>query len=101
MEERGFIDEFFDSVCKTIMDSYYDFNEPVFLKSEHQKLVKQAEKEFKKFYMRYRKSFMECDSARIAKVMMQSRMTAYEAGLQMEKIDLKSWLKHIEYDVKI
>jgi len=100
LEERGFIDEFFDSVCKTIMDSYYDFNEPEFMKAKNQKLRNLAEKEFRKFYIRYKKKFLECDSGRIAKVMMQSRINAYDAGLQLENIDLKSWLKHIEYEVK-
>lgn len=101
LEERGFIDEFFDAVCKTFFDSYYDFNEPIFLKPEHKGKVKAAEKEFKKFYKKYSKSFYECDSARIAKVMAQSRLNAYEAGLQVEKIDFYSWLKHIKNDVKI
>ena len=101
LEERGFIDEYFESVCKTVMDSYYDFNEPLFQKPEYKDKVKDAEKEFKKFYKRFAKSFYECDRARIAKVMMQSRAVAYEAGLQVESIDLKSWLKHIKNDVKI
>ena len=101
LEKRGFIDEYFESVCKTFFDCYYDFNEPTFLKPELQSKVKVAEKEFKKFYKQFSKSFYECDSARIAKVMMQSRMNAYENGLQVEKIDFKSWLKHIKNDVKI
>lgn len=101
LEQRGFIDDYFESVCKTFFDSYYDFNEPTFLKPELQDKVKAAEKEFKKFYKKFVKSFYECDSARIAKVMMQSRLSAYEAGLQVEKIDFKSWLNHIKKDVKI
>ena len=100
LHERGFIDEFFESVCKTFFDSYYDFNEPCFLKPEHKEKVKAAEKEFKKFYKKFAKSFYECDSARIAKVMAQSRISAYDSGLQVEKIDFYSWLKHIKNDVK-
>lgn len=100
LEERGFIDQFFDSVCKCFFDCYYDFNEPQFLKPEHKEMVKAAEKEFKKFYKRFIKSFLECDSGRIARNMMASRATAYEAGLQVEKIDFHSWLKHIKNDVK-
>lgn len=101
LEERGFIDEFFESVCKTFFDSYYDFNEPQFLKPENKEKVKAAEKEFKKFYKKFAKSFYECDSGRIAKVMAQSRLSAYESGLQVEKIDFYSWLKHIKNDVRI
>lgn len=101
LHERGFIDEFFDSVCKCFFDCYYDFNEPLFCKPEHQEMVKAAEKEFKKFYKRFIKDFYECDSGRASKVMMASRIAAYEAGMQVEHIDFRSWLKHIKNDVKI
>lgn len=100
LRDRGFIDEFFDSVCKCFFDSYYDFNEPLFCKPEHKEKVKAAEKEFKKFYKKFIKSFMECDSKRIADAMMKSRLTAYDAGLQVEHIDFASWIKHIKNDVK-
>lgn len=100
LEKRGFIDEFFDSVCKCFFDCYYDFSEPLFLKPENKEMVKAAEKEFKKFYKRFAKSFYECDSERIARIMMQCRLAAYDAGMQVETIDFKSWLKHIKNDVK-
>ena len=101
LEERGFIDEFFDSVCQTVLDSYYDFMEPSFTKPSNKPLVAKAQKEFKRFYRKFSKSFMECDSDRIGRQMMQARLRAYNAGLRMETTDLKSWLKHIKNDVKI
>ena len=102
LEERGFIDEYFDSVCKCMFDIYYDFNSQLFLKPEHKEKVKAAEKEAKKFYKKFIKSFMECDSDRIARHMMMERKSAYERnGLQVEQIDFKSWLKHIKNDVHI
>lgn len=101
LRERGFIDEFFDSVCKCFFDCYYDFNEDQFLKPEHKKWVLQAEKEFKKFYKKFAKDFYECDSGRLANIMMQCRVAAYESGMKVEKIDFHSWLKHIKNDVKI
>ena len=100
--ERGFIDEFFDAVCKTFFDAYYDFNCPMFQKPENKERVKAAEKEVKKFYKKYAKDFYECDSERIRKVMMGSRTMSYNNNnLQVESIDFKSWLKHIKNDVKI
>ena len=98
---RGFEGEFLDSICKTIADSYYDFNEPQFIKAGHEKLVQAAEREFKKFYRKFSRDFMTCDSERIGKALMECRMAAYEAGLRMERIDFKSWLKHIKNDVKL
>lgn len=101
LQKRGFIDEFFDSVCKCMFDTYYEFNSQLFLKPEHKSKVKAAEKEAKKFYKRFIKDFMECDSERISKVMMMERVSAYDrGGLQVETIDFKSWLKHIKNDVK-
>ena len=100
LDKRGFIDEYFDTVCRTFFDSYYDFNEPLFLKPEYKDWVKAAEKEFKKFYKKFAKSFYECDSERVRKAMAQSRIAAYENGLIFEKIDFMSWIKHIKNDVK-
>lgn len=100
LEQRGFIDEFFDTVCKTFFDSYYDFNEPLFLKPEYKKLRDDAEREFRKFYKKYIKSFLECDSERVRKAMAQSRIMAYENGLIMENTDFRSWIKHIKNEVR-
>ena len=99
LDERGFIDEFFDAVCKTVADCYYDFNEPTFLKHEGDELWHRAEKQFKKFWRKYSKAYYECDSDRIARTMMESRLVAYNAGLRVERIDLVSWLKHIKNDI--
>ena len=100
LEARGFIDEYFDAVCKGFFDAYYDFNSPIFLKPENKDKVAAAEKEVKKFYKKFIKAFYECDSERIRKVMMASRMMAYDHGLQVEKTDFYTWLKHIKNDVK-
>lgn len=101
LQERGFIDEFFDSVCKTFFDAYYDFQSPLFNKPEHKDKVKAAEREVKKFYKAHIKDFYECDSERIRRAMMGSRTMSYtNNGLIMETTDFKTWLKHIKNDVK-
>lgn len=100
LEERGFIDEYFNSVCQTVFDSYYDFNEPSFTKKQNRMLRLDAEKAFKRYYRQFSKSFMECDSDRIGTQMMQARLRAYNAGMRVEEIDFKSWIKHIKNDVK-
>ena len=40
---RGYQEEYLDNVCKTFFDSYYDFQEPAFVKAGHEKLVAAAE----------------------------------------------------------
>ena len=99
LEKRGFIDEYYEMVCRTVTDSYYDFNEPQFLAHEGDEMWVNAEKQFKKFWKKYSKAYYECDAERIGRTMMQSRLRAYNAGLKVERIDLKSWLKHIKNDV--
>ena len=100
LEKRGFIDEYFDSVCQTFFDTYYDFNEPLFQKPEYKAWRDAAERSFRKFYKKYSKSFYECDSERLRKSMAQARIRAYENGLIMESEDFKTWIKHIKNDVK-
>lgn len=100
LEKRGFIDEYFDSVCQTFFDTYYDFNEPLFQKPEYKAWRNDAERSFRKFYKKYSKSFYECDSERLRKSMAQARIRAYENGLIMESEDFKTWIKHIKNDVK-
>lgn len=100
LEKRGFIDEYFDSVCQTFFDTYYDFNEPLFQKPEFKAWRNAAERSFRKFYKKYSKSFYECDSERLRKSMAQARIRAYENGLIMESEDFKTWIKHIKNDVK-
>ena len=99
LHERGFIDEFFNMVCRTVADSYYDFNEPVFIDHKGDEMWVAAEKQFKKFWKKYSKDYFECDSDRIGQAMMEARLRAYNAGLKIEWITLKDWLKHIKNDV--
>lgn len=95
LRERGFIDEFFDHVCRTVADSYYDFNEPGFVKFKGEAVWRDALKEFARFWRKYKKDYLECDSGRIGKAMMDARILAYNNGLTVEHTDLKSWLKTV------
>ena len=100
LDQRGFVDEYFDSVCQTFFDAYYDFSEPLFLKPEYKNWRDAAEKEFRKYYKKFAKSFYECDSERVRRQMQQARLRAYENGLIWEQTDFLSWIKHIKNDVK-
>ena len=101
LKERGFIDEYFETVVRTVMDVYYDFQKPEFVKKDNAKLAKKAEKEFRRFWNEFADSFWECDSDRISRVMQASRLLAYNNGMRMERIDLKSWLNHIRKEVRV
>ena len=99
--DRGFEDDFKEAVCRSIADAYCDFSRPEFTKPGREALVAKAEKEFKKFYRQFSSVFMACDADLIGKTLMNARLLAYDNGLRVEKMDYKSWLKHIRNDVKI
>lgn len=99
-KERGFENEYKETVCRGFADAYCDFNTMLFQKPGNEALVARAEKEFKKFYKRFISDFMTCDSDMIGKTLMEARVLAYDHGLRVEKTDYKTWLKHIRNDVK-
>lgn len=101
LKERGFTEDYRKSVCRAFADAYCDFQTPAFTKAGREKLVENAEREFKKFYRKYISVFMGCDSDMIGEALLAARATAYDSGMRVEKIDYKSWLKHIRNDVKL
>lgn len=92
-DARGFI-------AKTVLDSYYDFNKTVALKPQNKALVDNAEREFKRFYMKYRKEYNACTVDQIAQVASLARATAFTDGFKLEQRTLREWLNHIVYEVK-
>lgn len=98
-KRRGFVENAKDFVAKTVLDSYYDFNKPTYLKPQNKWLVDIAEKEFRKFYMKYRADYNSCSIDKIAEVMYISRSSAYINGLRVEQRTLNEWLNHIVYEV--
>lgn len=100
VKKRGYINEYFDFVCRTILDSYYDFNKPDYLKPENKLLVEQAEREFKKFYQKFGQDYKECNIERIAEIMYLARAKAYVGGFRVEQRTVTEWLNHIVKDVK-
>ena len=92
-DARGFI-------AKTVLDSYYDFNKTIALMPENKKLVEKAEREFRRFYMKYRAEYNACTVDQIAQVAAIARMEAYNKGFKLEQRTLSEWLNHIVYEVK-
>ena len=99
-KKRGFITNARGFIVKTVLDSYYDFNKPEALKPENKKIVENAEREFKRFYMKHRKEYNSSTIEEIAQVAALSRAEAYTKGLRLEQRTLHDWLNHIVYEVK-
>ena len=98
--ERGFIDESYDFIVKTVLDSYYDFNKPEYLDPANKDLVKKAEKAFKRFYMQFRDLYHEANMMKVREIAYVARQNAFVNGLNMEKWTLHDWLNHIVKEVE-
>ena len=99
-KRRGYEKEYTTAVLMTVLNSYYDFQKTANRAAENAKHFKAAEKEFRKYFMKYRKTFYDCTNAQVAEVAQAARATACANGMLMEYQDLRSFLKHIEHEVK-
>ena len=100
LKRRGYEEDFRTAVCMTVMNSYYDFQKPRYNVPENAKYVKIAEKEFRKFWMKFNRTFYDLTNAKIAEVAQVARGNAVKNGMLMERQSLNEFLKHIEHEVK-
>lgn len=100
LKERGYEDAYASSVGMTVLNSYYDFQKPAWNSQKNEKHRRAAEKEFRKFWVLFKKDFLDLTNKQIAEMAKAARQTATNNGMLMEKTDLKTFLKHIEYEVK-
>lgn len=99
-KRRGHEEEYRIAVCNTVLNSYYDFQKPSYNLPKNEKRRRIAEKAFKQFYEKYRKTFFNCTNREVAEVAQAARQTACKNGMLMEEQDLRTWLRHIENEVK-
>lgn len=92
---RGFINEFYDNVVSTVINSYLDFQKPYALNKENEEVVRKAKKSFKKFYKEFGSAYKECDINRISDMYAVSRFNAYSNGLRLEQQTLRDFLNEI------
>lgn len=97
---RGYDKELKISVCMTVLNSYYDFQKPSYIEPKNKNLRENAERAFKDFWKKYKKVFYDCTNYEIAEMAVSARANATKNGMLFEQQDLKSFLKHIDRDVK-
>lgn len=100
LEGRGYREDFRTAVAMTILNSYYDFQKPRYLMAKNAKYLTKAEKAFRKYWMKYQKVFNDLTNEQIAEIATVARENARKNGMLFERQDLRSFLKHIEYEVK-
>lgn len=101
LKKRNYIEEYKTSVCLTVLNSYYDFQKPSYYTAKNEKHLRIAEKAFKKFWVLFGKDFKNCTNEMVAQIAQSARKNACENGMLMERQDIKTWLRHIENEVKV
>lgn len=100
LKRRGYDEDYKTAVCMTVMNSYYDFQKTSYLTEKNRKHAAVAEKAFKGFWVKFRKAFLDCTNQQIAEIARVARENAYKNGMLYEQVALKTWLQHIDRDVK-
>lgn len=100
LKRRGYQEDFDTAVAMTVMNSYYDFQKGSYLSAKNRRYAKEAERHFKGFWMEFGKVFTNLTNQRVAEIARVARENAYKNGMLFEQVALKTWLKHIEYEVK-
>lgn len=99
LKDRGMDDEYKVSVCMTVLNSYYDFQKPSYHIPKNDANLRKAEIAFKGFWKLFSKDFKNCTNEMVSQIAQSARKTACENGMLMERQDIKTWIKHIEYEV--
>jgi len=89
------------TVIKTVMDSYYDFQQHVWRLEKHKAKRERAERWFCAYLKRYAAFYAKADLKQISEVAAISRARCLmQKTMLMESETLKQWLEHIMNDVR-
>lgn len=94
-ERRDMIQELHQSVTKTVLDSYYDFQTPEALDPENAEIMRKAKRQFKKFYMEWKHIYLEMGIPEIASMMSLCREGATNRGMRIEQQSLHEFITEI------
>lgn len=95
LERRERYPEFYQSISKTFMDSYYDFQRPDCFKKENKEIIEKAEREFAKFYKEFREEFKNVNIKDVAQMMYVCRINAFANGMLVERETLQEFFDRI------
>lgn len=93
--KREFVPEYFQSVAKSVIDAYYDFQKPDALDPKNKEIIKFAEKEFSKLYKEFREDYNEIGVNDIAQMMLICRAIAFQNGMRVEQETLSQFVTRI------
>lgn len=100
LKDRGYEEDFETAVVMTFLNTYYDFQKSRYNLPQNDKRRRVGEKAFKRFFNQYRKVLNNCTNQRVAEIARAARENAYQGGMLLEGMDFRSWLRHIDNEVK-
>ena len=100
LARRGYLEEYEANVLITVLNSFYDFQKPAWMEPKNRKRYAQGEREFKRFFDQFKKVFYNATNGKLAEYAAAARETAVKNGMLMETTDIRSWIRHIEHEVK-
>lgn len=95
LEKRERFAEFYQSISKTFMDSYYDFQRPECFKPENKEIIENAERAFAEFFKEFREEFKNVNPNDVAQMMYICRMNAFMNGMKIERETLQEFFNRI------
>ena len=93
---RNIIDKARFFVAFMIFDSYYTMNKPEWINQENKEYRDSTEHHFAEYYKKYKNMWEKVPTNDKMAISQQIRGRSVMEGMQMEKITIEDWLKHIE-----
>ena len=99
--KRGRSHDVMMTVIKTVMDSYYDFQQSTWRVQKNKSKRERAERWFCAYLKRYAKIYAQADVKQIANLARVARDRSFAKGtFLVESETMKDWLEHIMRDVR-
>ena len=95
LKNREMWTEYFQTISKTVWDSYYDFQKPDCLKPENAELILKAKKNFKRFYTEFAEDYKSININDIAAMKYLCHDNAFKNGMRVEQQTISQFLTEI------
>lgn len=95
LKARGFVDEYYDAVAKTLIDAYYEFQMPITSDMKYCVEINEAFYSVKAFFKNHMDDYANCHPDLIAELMHISRQVAFKRGMKVEHSTLTEFLDEV------
>lgn len=82
--------------CSMVYDAFYTMNKKDWIDQENKEFRDATEREFKNYYLKYKKLFNSISEVERNRVIIGVRNRFFQQGMMLESITFNEWIKHIE-----